>query len=269
MAMAKMVVTTLPEFAWVVKRLDTSIEVISLLEGSEDPHFVDATPSFIFKIAKADMVVMNGMELEIGWLPKVLQQSGNKKVQTSTGLCDASFNVEKIEIMQNATRAMGDIHPAGNPHYTLSPKQMVKVALAIKNCLEQVYSKSYQESFNLLKIELDVLDQELKTLLQDKHVYVFHREFNYLSSDYGLKIGASLEEIPGVLPSASFLTKIALLAKKDRPSKVLASNTSADRILEKFKEMTKINYVKLRLHPKTHESYGDFIRNLFQMIKHD
>ena len=146
---------------------------------------------------------------------------------------------------------------------------MLFVASAIKNCLSEVYAKNYQESFSKLSQELIALDLELKNSLKDYYVYVFHREFNYLIADYGLKIGQSLEEVPGVLPSASFLSKIAIMAKQEKPKKVLAAVTSADRILEKFKEMSNIDYIKLRLHPKPDESYIDFMRNTFKIIKHD
>lgn len=259
--------TSLPEFAWVVKRLAPESEVISLLSGQEDPHFIDASPGFVFKVAKADMLVVNGMELEVGWLPKVITLSGNKSIHMGqTGYCDASLKVKKIEMLQNYNRSMGDMHPQGNPHYTLSLPRMVEASEGIKDCLVKIglAAPKLEKNFEKLKQELLALYGELKKNIKPATYYVFHREFNYLQADFGIDFKRSLEKIPGVLPSATYLAQMAIAAKKDQPKLVLASMTSPKKTLDKFKELSGIDYVKLQLHPRKEQNYLDFIRSIMQ-----
>jgi len=268
-AYGQSVVTTLPEFAWVVKNLAPNLKVISLLEGTEDPHFVDASPGFVFKVAKADLVVFNGLQLEIGWLPKILELSGNEKVQMgSKGYCDASKDVQKIEVLNNFNRSMGDVHPVGNPHYSLSLPRMIEAAQSIRDCLVlmDIDEVKLNENYKKLAEKLNAKFVELKTKIKPQNFYVYHREFNYLKKDFNLDFLKSLEKVPGVLPSATYLSKLAIESKKDKPSQVLAGYTSPRKILEKFKELAHIDYVKIPLHPKPDEDYLDFIEKVMLQI---
>lgn len=270
-AHGKVIVTTLPEFAWAVKQLSPNSEVRSLLEGSEDPHFVDASPGFIFKVAKAQLVISNGMELEVGWFPKVVTLSGNPKVQQgSKGYCDASTKVKKIGAIKNYNRSMGDVHPAGNPHYTLSIPRMIESIESIKDCLVNIGLEEAElnKRFNNLKDKMMKQFYELKKKIQKNIFYIYHREFNYVGQDYGLTFLDSLEKVPGVLPSANFLSKIALKAKKDKPLKVIAGANAPLKILEKFKEMSGVNYTRLPLHPQVGEDYLSFItKTIYKILK--
>jgi zinc/manganese transport system substrate-binding protein len=270
-ALAANVVTTLPEFKWIAEALLPEAKTLTLLQGNEDPHFVDATPAFIFKVAKADVLIMNGMQLEIGWLPNVIQLSGNAKVQVgATGLCDASLKVKKIQVIENYNRSMGDVHPMGNPHYTLSPLQMMEVVDTIADCLGSLGDKkNIAQKAKVLKERLQEISKLLTEKLKDRRVYVYHREFQYLASDYKLNVLQSLEEVPGVLPSATFLSHMATKAQEDKPLVVLAAMTSPEKILVKFKELSKISYVKLRLHPKEDQDYLDFMKEFLNKITHD
>lgn len=268
-AYANKVVTTLPEFAWVVNELAPKIEVKSLLQGTENPHFVDASPSFIFKVAASDLVIFNGMELEIGWLPKVIEMSGNSKIQLGTkGYCDASSNVSKIEILKNFNRSMGDVHPQGNPHYTISLPRMKEVANGISKCLISIGLDKKVITKNLKSLEnrIDKKYIELKKLVKSKTYYVYHREFNYIGKDFGFIFKQSLEKVPGVLPSANFLVKMAKNAKVDLPIKVLAASTAPRRILKKYEELSGIKYQMLNLHPKRGEDYLKFVEHLILKI---
>lgn len=263
-AFAINIVTTLPEFAWMAKQMYPRAQVKSLLAGSEDPHFIDATPSFVFKVAKADMVIINGMDLEVGWIGKVLELSGNRKVQLmAKGFCNASSEVSKIEILNKFDRSMGDVHPVGNPHYTLSPKRMIEVTESLKKCFERIGIKDVQtkpmiQTFN-------ELDQKMKKLKGTK-ILVFHREFNYLKEDYGLKILGSIEKVPGVLPSATHLAKISKEAKKSKPKVTLAAYTNSKNILEKFKELSGVPYTQLNLHPVNEQGYPKFIESFLKRL---
>src|SRR5437764_10823384 len=106
------------------------ITVDSIAKGYQDPHFVEAKPSFILKLQKADLLVVVGRELEIGWLPPLIQQSRNGKIQVGAeGYLDASLTCQILDIpTSNITRAMGDVHPFGNPHYWTDPENGKQIA---------------------------------------------------------------------------------------------------------------------------------------------
>src|SRR3989440_5854029 len=115
------------------------VTVDSMAKGYQDPHFVEAKPSFILKLQKADLLVVVGRELEIGWLPPLIQQSRNGKIQQGApGYLDASLTAQILDIPTGQiTRAMGDVHPLGNPHYWLDPENGKQIARAIGQKLVQ------------------------------------------------------------------------------------------------------------------------------------
>ena len=116
------------------------ISIDSIAKGYQDPHFVEAKPSFILKLQRADLLIVVGRELEIGWLPPLVQQSRNAKIQPGgSGYLDASGQVRILEIPQgDITRAMGDVHPLGNPHYWLDPENGRGIARTIAAKLSQL-----------------------------------------------------------------------------------------------------------------------------------
>src|SRR6202165_2869323 len=116
------------------------ITVDSIAKGYQDPHFVEAKPSFILKLQKADMLICVGRELEIGWLPPLIQQSRNAKIQVGAqGYLDASLGATILEIPDgNITRAMGDVHPLGNPHYWMDPENGKRIAKEIADKLSDL-----------------------------------------------------------------------------------------------------------------------------------
>lgn len=264
------VVTTLPEFAWIVHNLNPDTKVVNLLQGNEDPHFVDASPSFVFKVAKAKLLIKNGMQLEMGWLPVVTQQSGNEAVQLGgKGHCDASQNVNKVGVIANYDRSMGDVHPVGNPHYTLSLVEMKSVIKTIAKCMERVGLEYSKDKYTELLAKFDAQIANVKKLLKPikmKKFMVYHTEFNYFLRDFDLISVGSLEEVPGVLPSAVYLAKTAKKAMDEKVSLVLASNVSPERYLNKFKDISSINYVKAQMHPLSSDDYLKHYENFINEL---
>src|SRR5512137_1339701 len=134
------VVTTTEDLASLAREVGGDrIAVESIARGYQDPHFVEAKPSFILKLQKADLLIVVGRELEIGWLPPLIQQSRNGKVQVGAdGYLDASRGVRILDIPTGQiTRAMGDVHPQGNPHYWLDPENGGVIARSICDKLSQ------------------------------------------------------------------------------------------------------------------------------------
>src|SRR6266851_2800284 len=116
------------------------VEVESIARGYQDPHFVEAKPSFLLKLRRADLLIVVGLQLEIGWLPPLITQSGNPRIQIAApGYFDASQYAQILEIPTGqVTRAEGDVHPLGNPHYWLDPENGLRIAKAIQNKLSEM-----------------------------------------------------------------------------------------------------------------------------------
>src|SRR5262250_3097649 len=140
------------------------VTVDSIARGYQDPHFVEAKPSFILKLQKADVLILVGRDLEIGWLPPLIQQSRNSKVQVGgSGYLDASLQARILEIPQGEiTRAMGDVHPLGNPHYWLDPENGKRIAKEIANKFAQLHANDaayFQQRLGDFNSRLDAAEK--------------------------------------------------------------------------------------------------------------
>lgn len=215
-------------------------------------------------------MIVNGLELEVGWMPKVISQSGNSKVQLGQpGYCDASAYIKSIGKKEKVDRSMGDVHAGGNPHYAISSIRMMDAVRKIKDCLLAVSPEDEElinSNFKKLEEEFQNFNARVKNKKFSKLFYVLHSEFDYITADFGLVVQRSLEKIPGVLPSAGHLTSMAIKAKSDKPAAVLASYTSSKKILRKFEELSGVRYIQLRLHPKVGEDYFKFVEYLYKEL---
>jgi len=248
------VVTTLPDLAWAAREIGgDGVSVVSLLRGTENPHFADAVPDFIAKAASADVLCAVGLELEVGWLPKVLSRSGNAKVQTGgAGFCETGPAVEVIDKPAGAIdRSMGDVHPYGNPHFWISPLALAEGARAIRDALVRVdgaHRALYEANYRKLKTKLDSIHrknlEKLKPYAGQPIFMEYHQEFAYFFSAYGLRSAGSLEEKPGVPPSAGRIAGAANSAKGE-VKLLLASETNPESTLKKFSEISGIPFVIL------------------------
>ncbi|MCH2533930.1 MAG: metal ABC transporter substrate-binding protein [Bdellovibrionales bacterium] len=247
------VVTTIPELAEIAKAIGKKdIKAESLLSGSEDPHFLEASPYFISKVSNADVFCQVGLELEIGWAPKVIQKSANKKIQPGAqGFCDASTYVTALDIPERPSdRSMGDVHKKGNPHYNLSPDQLIKASEKILEVLI-AYNPKNSSLYTKNQIEFKNRMLELKQKIQDKlnqhnlKVIQYHKEFNYFFNSYSIKHQGSIEELPGVPPSSSRIAKVALKAKQQGIDLAVGSHYTPEKHLNKFSEISGISSIKL------------------------
>jgi zinc/manganese transport system substrate-binding protein len=185
------------------------ITVDSLAKGYQDPHFVEAKPSFILKLQKADLLIVVGRELEIGWLPPLIQQSRNAKVQAGAdAYLDASVHAKILDIPQGQiTRAMGDVHPSGNPHYWLDPENGKIIARDIAAKLAQYRpgDKAYfdQRLADFTNRLNDGLKRWLAAMAPFKGVKVvtYHRSYPNFVDRFGLDVIGYVEPRPGIPPS--------------------------------------------------------------------
>ena len=261
------VVTSTPDIEWAVNMIGgDKIKVESLLNGTEDPHFVDAMPHFALKVARADIVCMIGMELEIGWLPRVLYRSGNAAVQSGgKGHCDLGDFVDGLDKpVGPIDRSNGDVHAAGNPHFHLGPNYFFKASRSILNALIRVDSKNkeyYLNRYKKLGNELQKIKSEVQIILKpikNKNIMEYHKEFTYFIKEYGFKHKGEVEEIAGVSPSAGRIARISLYAKNEDIYATLGAFTSPKKILMKFKEKSKVDVILLPLSVVKGTKYSNY-----------
>ena len=185
------------------------ISIEALARGYQDPHFVEAKPSFILKLQKADVLIAVGRELEIGWLPPLVQQSRNSKIQPGAdGYLDASLNAQILEIPTGQiTRAMGDVHPQGNPHYWLDPENGKLVAKSIADKFSQLRPNdraAFQQRLADFTTRLDAAEKrwlgEMAPYKGTK-VVTYHRSFPNFAERFGLSIIGYVEPRPGIPPT--------------------------------------------------------------------
>ncbi|MGB0452994.1 MAG: metal ABC transporter substrate-binding protein [Bacteriovoracaceae bacterium] len=241
------VITTTTDLEWLVKQIGgEKVEVESLLNGTEDPHYLDAMPHFIGKVANADMFCLVGLDLEIGWVPKILTKSGNQKVQSGgKGYCETGKTVKALDIPKGKIdRTQGDVHPMGNPHYHLGPNAFLQGGETVLNTLINLDSENaeyYLKNFDNLKTSLDQLKKKISGLLssvKSKSFMEYHREFTYFFSEFGLKNVGAIESVPGVPPSAGRLARVSIQAKQEKIAVAIAATTSPKNITDKFERMS-------------------------------
>ena len=206
------VVTTTEDLASLAREVGGDrVNVDAIARGYQDPHFVEAKPSFILKLQKADLLIVVGRELEISWLPPLIQQSRNAKVQVGAeGYLDASQGVRILEIPTGQiTRAMGDVHPQGNPHYWLDPENGRAIAKSIADKLSQFRpaDRAYFEQ-RLAAFNARLTDAVKKWTAQmapykGTKVVTYHRSFPNFADRFGLDIIGYVEPRPGIPPSPS------------------------------------------------------------------
>ena len=187
------------------------VAVESLAKGYQDPHFVEAKPSFVIKLHGADLLIAVGRELEIGWLPPLITQARNAKVQPGgAGYLDASQTVRILDIPTGQiTRAMGDVHPSGNPHYWLDPDNGKRMAKAIEGKLSAMDSANaayYSQREADFERRLDAADARWKAAMapyKGVKVVTYHRSWPNFVDHFGLDVIGYVEPKPGIPPSPS------------------------------------------------------------------
>jgi zinc/manganese transport system substrate-binding protein len=204
------VMTTTEDLADLTRQVGGDrVKVESVARGYQDPHFVEAKPSFILKLAKADLLVVVGRELEIGWLPPLIQQSRNAKVQPGAdGYLDASLTAKILEIPTGqVTRAMGDVHPLGNPHYHLDPGNGRRIAKAIADKLSRMapadapYFASRYADFDRRLAEAEKGWDAMMAPYKGLKVVTYHRSWPNFVDRFGLEVIGYVEPRPGIPPS--------------------------------------------------------------------
>jgi ABC-type Zn uptake system ZnuABC Zn-binding protein ZnuA len=222
-AAALRVVTTTEDLASLAREVGgDKVTVVAMARGYQDPHFVDPKPSFILEMSRADLLIVVGRELEIGWLPPLMTSSRNAKIQPGgNGYLDASATVKILEIPTGqVTRAMGDVHPQGNPHYWLDPANGRRIAQTIKNKLGQLspadrayFDQRYADFDKRLAAAESRWDAAMAPYKGTK-IVTYHRSWPNFMERFGLNVIGYVEPKPGIPPTTSHTIELINEMKK-------------------------------------------------------
>jgi zinc/manganese transport system substrate-binding protein len=205
------------------------VETFSMTKGTDDPHFIMTRPDFLTKLNQADLFCTVGLDLEIGWVPLLLQQSRNIKIQKGqNGYCDTSVGIKILgEPTVMVDRSMGDMHIYGNPHYWLDPINAIQMASNITSALKRVdpiHKDEFDKNYDLFKSKIITLTKqslEKYKSIQSQKVAVFHDQFIYLANRFKFVANLSLEERPGIPPSSRYLEQIIQIMKSENIKVIL------------------------------------------------
>ena len=223
------VVTTLPDHAALAEYIGgEQVETYSLSRPLQDAHYLDATPGMIVRIGRADLFIKNGMELEEGWIPEVLRETRNRAVRPGgRGYVDASKGINAIQVPERIHRDMGDVHPSGNPHYTLEPVTSIPAAENIADGLIRINSANsdyYLENLTRYIEESQELLEKWQAKFephQGTGVIVYHKHFDYMLEALGIEVVDAIEPLPGLPPSARHVAQLLSEYDSERVSFVL------------------------------------------------
>src|SRR5437763_8210830 len=199
------------------------VDVESIARGYQDPHFVEAKPSFLLKLRRADLLIVVGLELEIGWLPPLITQSSNPRIQVGApGYLDASRFAKILEIPTGqVTRAEGDVHPLGNPHYWLDPDNALRIAKGIQNKLSEMRPNDaayFAQRYDAFEQRLKQSDEQWLAQMKPyagRKVVTYHRSWPNFAEHFGLNVVGYVEPRPGIPPTPSHTVDLVNLMKRE------------------------------------------------------
>ena len=219
------VVTTTADLASMAKEVGGSrIDVTSIARGYQDPHFVEPKPSFLLLLRDADLLLAVGLDLEISWLPPLLDQSRNANIRPgSRGYLDVSRGAEILDRPSGpVNRSMGDVHPMGNPHYWLDPANAVRIAIQIEQKLEELDpagAQEYRKRLNDFKVRLNEANKRWTAALapyRGAKIVTYHNSWPNFVKRFGLNVVGYVEPKPGVPPSPSHIFSLIKLMKEQK-----------------------------------------------------
>lgn len=269
------VVATLPSLAAIAAEVGgDDVEVVTLATKNEDPHFVDPRPNYVLELNSADLIVFNGMELEVGWLPPLLTQCRNPGlVAGKPGHFDASAFITPQGVPTGKVeRSQGDVHASGNPHYLFDARSGARVAAALAERmaeLDPAHEDGYLERGDRMVAELETFAREQATrfgeLSDDKRrIVAYHASLGYLKDWLGLHEAATIEPLPGVAPDPGHVAAVLKTIKTDRVPLIVQERFYPSSTAEKLAELSGARLIMLDGNADfaAGERYIDYLRRL-------
>lgn len=247
------VFTCEPEWESLAKELGGErVKTVSATTAFQDPHHIEARPSLIAKVRNADLLICSGAELEVGWLPLLQRQAGNKNVlPNASGYFEAAAMVERLDVHAEVDRTMGDVHAGGNPHVHLDPRRILIIAKSLQERLIEIDpagKEIYQQrlnNFNQRWQEAMMQWQQQASILKGTRMVVHHRDWVYLFDWLGIEIAGALEPKPGLPTTAGHLLSLKQSMKSNPATMIVYTSYQNPRAAKRFSQMTNIPAVEL------------------------
>ncbi|HMJ06042.1 MAG TPA: metal ABC transporter substrate-binding protein, partial [Chthoniobacterales bacterium] len=237
------------------------------------PHFVDARPSFVVQLRNADVLIDGGAELELGWLPPLLQNARNPKIAIGQpGRVQASQGVRLMNVPANVTRAEGDVHALGNPHFAIDPIIAKTIAQHIAqsfSTLDSANAASYEANFKKFEAAINVKLQEWGAAMlpfKGQHVVAYHDSWPYFAHRFGLAIDIFLEPKPGIPPSPSHLADVIGQMKAQHIKAIIVEPFHDRKIAEKVAGATGAKVVDFAQYPGGLPNTGSYVKLIDALV---
>lgn len=268
------VVTTTPDLASLAREIGgNAVSVTALAKPTEDPHFVDAKPSHIVTLNRADVLIDGGAELELGWLPPLLESARNGKIGAGApGRIVASSGIRMLEIPSSFDRSKGDVHSLGNPHFLVDPVDAKIVARSIANSFAKVYPKSAPAfAVNLARFnaKLDTKAAEWQRTLapyRGAKIVTYHKDFVYFADRFGLRIVEELEPKPGIAPSPSHLASVIGTMKSQNVRVILVQPYQNRKTAETVARQTGATVLDMPEQPGARPNTGTYFEMMDNLV---
>ena len=245
-AQAKLlVVTTTPDLRSIVSEIGGDlVSVDAIAKGTQDPHYIEAKPSFMTKVSHADLLISLGLDLEVGWLPSIVSGSRNPKVAAgSKGYFEIGSLLDPIEIPSGkVTRAEGDVHPFGNPHVNLDPIRMGKAAVLIAERmgeLDTTNASKFLEKAKAFQSRMEEKTKDWSARIEKtgiKKIITYHKTLNYFFDRFHIENPIQLEPKPGIPPTSSHILEVIQTCKEQKISLILVENFFDATITARIKQ---------------------------------
>ena len=274
-AQAKLnVVATLPDYGSLARDIGGDLVSVSVMaKPTEDPHFVDARPSFVVQLRTADVLIEGGAELEIGWLPPLLQNARNPKIEAGKpGRVVASQGIRLMNIPATATRAAGDVHALGNPHFMTDPIIGKAVAQHIAQAFAAVdpaHAASYEANGKKFEATINAKLQEWGTAMlpfKGQSVVAYHDSWPYFAHRFGMNIDVFLEPKPGIPPSPSHLAEVIGQIKAQKIKAIIVEPFHDRKIAERAASATGAKVVDFAQYPGAFPGTDSYIKLMDVLI---
>lgn len=268
------VVATLPDLASLAREIGgDKAEVSAMAKPTEDSHFVDARPSFVVQLRSADVLIDGGAELELGWLPPLLQNARNPKLEVGKpGRVQASQGVRLMNVPANVTRAAGDVHALGNPHFMTDPIIAKTVAQHIAQSFAAVdppNAASYDANYKKFEATINAKLQEWGAAMlpfKGQSVVAYHDSWVYFAHRFGLNIDIFLEPKPGIPPSPSHLAEVIEKMKAQKIKAIIVEPFHDRKIAEKVASSTGAKVVDFAQYPGAFPGTDTYVKLIDRLV---
>src|SRR6266581_9163005 len=268
------VVATLADFGSLAREIGgDNVSVTVLAKPTEDPHFVDARPSFVVALRSTDVLIDGGAELELGWLPPLLQNARNAKIEIGKpGRVQASEGVRLMEVPANLTRAAGDVHALGNPHFGVDPiiakaiaQHIARSFSAIDPANASFYNANYAKSEAAINAKLQEWGAAMLPF-KGQHVVAYHDSWPYFGHRFGLNIDIFLEPKPGIPPSPSHLAEVIAQMKSQQIKAIIVEPYHDRKIAERAASATGAKVVDFAQYPGALPNTDTYIKLIDALV---